>query len=140
MLSCFCNDFVCLKIYDYHDIFWKIVGVKYLVRKIFLPSLSFNADDEFWFIEGYIINAYKYEEKISVQEGEWSIDRCFFQYFIYLGCQWKRTTIRKWDIDCGGCSTAFICPPVSLCEIITFQYEWSLGSVHHAKPAPWKFH
>ena len=62
----FCNDFVCLKIYDYHDIFWKIVGVKYLVRKIFLPSLSFNADDEFWFIEGYIINAYKYEEKISV--------------------------------------------------------------------------
>lgn len=28
-------------------IFLKIVGVKYLVRKIFLPSLSFNADDEF---------------------------------------------------------------------------------------------
>lgn len=27
--------------------FEKIVGVKYLVRKIFLPSLSFNADDEF---------------------------------------------------------------------------------------------
>ena len=26
-------------------------------------------------------------------------------------------------IDCGGCSTAFICPPVSLCEKITFQYE-----------------
>ena len=27
------------------------------------------------------------------------------------------------NIDCGGCSTAFICPPVSLCEKITFQYE-----------------
>ena len=26
-------------------------------------------------------------------------------------------------LDCGGCSTAFICPPASLCEKITFQYE-----------------
>jgi hypothetical protein len=87
MLSCFCNDFVYLKIYDYHDVFEKKVGVKYLVRKVFLPSLQCNADDEFVLIEGYIINAYKYEEEISVQEGEWSVDWSFFQYFINLGCQ-----------------------------------------------------
>ena len=48
---------------------------------------------------------------------------CFFQYFIYLAANENGQLFGSENIDCGGCSTAFICPPVSLCEKITFQYE-----------------
>ena len=35
-------------------------------------------------IEGYIINAYKYEEEISVQEGEWVLTGLFFSTSLIL--------------------------------------------------------